>query len=108
MISVFANGALIYDSRLDDLQLLGLEITEVENKAGTASITMPPDHLYYTRVVGMRTIVEVYEDGDLLFRGRALYPTDDFYRRRTITCEGERGFFNDGVHRPYAYNAPPS
>lgn len=108
MISAFADGALIYDSRLDEMPLLGLTVTESENKAGTASLVLPPDHPYYTRFVGMRTIVEVYEDGDLVFRGRALYPTDDFYRRRTITCEGERGFLNDGIHRPYVYHIAPS
>jgi hypothetical protein len=44
----------------------------------------------------------------LLFRGRALYPEDDFYNRRTITCEGERCFFRDGVHRPYVYQDGPA
>jgi hypothetical protein len=52
--------------------------------------------------------VEIYRDGVLQFRGRALYPTDDFYNRRTITCEGERNFLHDGVCRPYIYQDGPA
>jgi phage minor structural protein len=55
----------------------------------------------------MRTVLEIYRRGRLIFRGRALYPSDDFYNRRTIVCEGERGFLRDGVMRPYVYQDSP-
>ena len=48
MIKIYADGALIYDSRLrepgKDYTLLGLKTTIALNKGGTAVIVMPPDH----------------------------------------------------------------
>lgn len=108
MIQVYADGRLIFDSRLDDYTLLGLTVTTGLNKSGTAEIIMPPGHPAYNSFVSYRTVVTIYQDSALLFRGRALYPADDFYKCRTITCEGERGFLRDGIIRPYLYQDSPA
>lgn len=103
MIQVYADGALVYDSRIDELALIELTATMGLNKSGVATITMPREHPAHDAFTSYRTVVEIYQDGVRKFRGRALYPTDDFQLRRTITCEGERGFFRDAVMRPYTY-----
>lgn len=108
MIQVYADDFLAYDSRLEDYALLDLTVTTGLNKGGTASITMPQRHPAYDRFTSYKTVVTIYRDGLLLFRGRALYPTDDFYNRRTITCEGERCFLRDGIIRPYLYQDGPA
>ncbi len=108
MIQVYANGGLIYDSRLDDYALFGLTVTTGINKGGTAEIIMPPNHPGYNSFTSYKTIVEIYQDGVLLFRGRSLYPEDDFYNRRRVICEGERCFLRDGVLRPYQYQDSPA
>lgn len=108
MIQVYADGALIYDSTLEDYELLGLTATVSTEAGGTAEIVMPPGHPAYNTFVSYRTVVEIYRAGDLVFRGRALYPTDDFNNQRTITCEGERCFLRDAVMQPYLYQADPS
>lgn len=108
MIQVYADGGLVYDSRLGTHSLLALSYTAGLNKAGTATLTMPPDHPRYDDFISYKTLVEVYKDQRLEFRGRALYPADDFNNCRTITCEGERGFFHDAVMRPYLYQDGPA
>lgn len=108
MIQIYADDVLAYDNRLEDYTLTGLTVSTGLNKGGTASIVMPQGHPAYNIFTSYRTVVTVYRDGVLLFRGRALYPEDDFYNRRTITCEGERCFFRDGVHRPYVYQDGPA
>ncbi len=107
MIQVYADDRLVYDSRLEDYILLELTVTAGLNKGGTATLVMPQHHPAYNSFTSYRTVVTVYRDGLLLFRGRALYPDDDFYNRRTITCEGERCFLRDGVIRPYIYQDGP-
>lgn len=107
MIRVFADGQLIYDHRLDELALLSLTAEVGLNMGGTAEIVMPPDHPAYNSFVSYRTIVEIYRHNELVFRGRALYPTDDFHNQRTITCEGELCFLRDGVMQPYLYRTSP-
>jgi hypothetical protein len=108
MIEVYADGVPVYSGGLDDYALLGLKVTTGVNKGGTAELTMPPSHPAYDFFINYRTIVEVYRGAELLFRGRALYPSDDFYNRRTVTCEGERCFLRDAVMRPYLYQDSPA
>lgn len=108
MLELYADGKLVYNNRLPDYKLLGLQTTEGLNKSGTASFIMPPGHPAYNDFVSHKTLVTFYEDGALRFRGRSLYPADDFYNRRTITCEGERGFLRDGIARPYLYQDTPA
>lgn len=108
MLRVTADGVTVYDSRLDDYKLLGLTVTTALDKAGTALLIMPPGHPAYNDFISYRTVVEVFKDGARIFRGRALYPSDDFYNRRTIACEGELNFFRDAVARPYNYQDGPA
>lgn len=107
-IQVYADDSLVYDSRLDDYSLLGLTVTNVLNKAGTATIKMSPDHPAYFLFSQYKTIVTVYRDGAIRFRGRALLIQDNFYKQRTVTCEGEMCFLRDSVARPYLYQDSPA
>ena len=111
MIKIYADGALIYDSRLrepgKDYTLLGLRTTTALNKGGTAEIVMPPGHPGYSALISYRTVVEIYRDDVLRFRGRALQYADEWTNQRTWTCEGELCFFQDAVSRPYLYQDTP-
>ena len=107
MIQVYADGGLVYDSRLDGNELEGLTVTSGLNVGGTASLVMPLGHSAYNAFTGHKTVVTIYRDGELRFRGRALYPADTFYGQRTITCEGELCFLRDTINRPYLYEASP-
>lgn len=115
MIQLFVDGKLVYDSRVKATALLGLKAKLGLNKGGAATIVLPPEHPAYNDfndgTLGgfnsYRSVVEIFRDEKLRFRGRILYPTDDFLLTRTITCEGERCFLRDGVHRPEHYIDTP-
>lgn len=109
MIEVYADGNFVYNSasQVNGNELLTLNVHKVLNKSGTAEFKMRPNHAMYNSFVSMKTVVTILRDGELLFRGRALYPTDDFYNCRTITCEGERGFLRDAIMRPYLFTESP-
>ena len=108
MTQVFADGALIYDPWLEGYELLGLTATVSVEKAGTAQVVMPAGHPNHGSFVSFRTVVEIKRNDKTVFRGRALYPADDFHNNRAITCEGERCFLRDGVMQPYLYQAAPA
>lgn len=108
MTQVYASGTLTYDRRLPGYDLLALSYTAGLNKSGTAKITMPPGHPAYNAYQLHKSVVTIYDNGALVFRGKALKPQDDFLNRRTILCEGERSFFCDAVMRPYLYQAEPA
>ena len=108
MIKVYADGKLTYDSRLESHDLAGLKVTTGLNKGGTAEIIMAAGHPAYGAYNSYKTIVEIYRDSRLLFRGRSLYPMDNYYNQRTVYCEGELCFFQDAVSRPYLYQDTPA
>lgn len=108
MTQIYTSGALTYDRRLPGHDLLALSYTAGLNKAGTATITMPPGHPSYEAYIPHKSVVEIYDKDELVFRGRPLKPADDMLNRRTVTCEGERCFFRDAVMRPYLYQTDPA
>jgi phage minor structural protein len=108
VIQVYANDVLTYDSRLDGYELAGLKVTTALNKGGTAEIVMPPRHPAIAAYTEYSTIVQILRDGAILFRGRALYASEDVYRQRTIVCEGELCFLQDAITRPYLYQDSPA
>lgn len=107
MILIYADERLIFSNHLTGSELLDLSITEGLNKSGTASFTMPPEHPAYNEMVAYKTEIKIFEDDVLTFRGRVLHKSDNFYKQRTVVCEGERGFFRDSVCRPYLYQTTP-
>lgn len=108
MIQLYVDDKLVYDSRIKETAILGLKAQLGLNKGGAATIILPATHPAYNDFVSYKSLVTIYRDGVLRFRGRALYPSDDFSLTRTITCEGERCFLRDGIHRPYTYNDTPA
>lgn len=107
-LQLYADGKLAYDSRLEHYKLLSLKTTEGLNKAGTAEFKLPCLHPAYNAFTSLRTVVTLYENNVLQFRGRVLYPSDDWMNCRTIVCEGERGFLQDASIRPYLYQDSPA
>ena len=108
MLKLYVDNKLIYDTRYPNGGVLGLTAQIGLNKGGAATIVIPPSHPNYNIFVNYKSVVTIYRDGVLRFRGRVLYPTDDFNLIRTVTCEGERCFLRDGVHRPYSYQDTPA
>lgn len=107
MIRVYADDLLVYAPELPKYALIDLRATVSATTSGTATIVMPPNHPALEWFTAYKTVVTIYRNNVLLFRGRALYEATDVYNCKTITCEGERGFLNDTVIRPYLYQDSP-
>lgn len=107
-VRVFADGVKVYDSLLEDFDLVGLKATTGVNVGGTAELVLPVAHPAYNAFTSHKTVVEIFRDGARRFRGRALYHADNFVGQRTVTCEGELCFLRDSINRPYNYkNSTP-
>ncbi len=103
MYKVYCDGALLYDPRVEELQLFDKKISLEVNKTGAFDFTIYPSHPLYNRIFRLKSSIEVYHDNYLLFRGRVLDDEIDFYNAKKVICEGDMAFLNDGIIRPYAY-----
>ena len=108
MYQIFADGTLIYDSRYEEYVITKGQISKEVNKSGSFVFTLYQDNPYYDRLEKLKTIITVYRDGFLIFRGRIIDDNDGFYNDKTFTCEGEMSFLLDSIQRPYAFTGTPS
>lgn len=108
MYQIFADDTLIYDSRYEEYVITKGQITKEVNKSGSFVFTVYQDNPYYDQLEKLKTIITVYRNGILLFRGRILDDTDGFYNDKTFTCEGELSFLLDSIQRPYAFTGSPA
>ena len=83
--------------------LVSPTLTTELNTAGSFEFTMPPAHALYDAVKPLASTIVVYEDETLLWYGRPVEIRTDFYKQKTIYCEGALAFFNDSVQRLREY-----
>lgn len=104
MFRVYCDGLTIYNDKLESLKLLNPTVELEENKTGSFTFGLLPDHPHYGLIKKLKSIITVYQDDYLLFRGRVLDDTIGWHNQKTVTCEGELSFLLDSIQRPYDYS----
>ena len=107
MYKIYADDTLIYDSTLEDYKIGKGQITLETNKSGSFVFSVYPDHFYYDSFVRLKTVITVYKSGKIVFRGRILNDVTDYWNNKVITCEGELGFLQDSIIRPFTFTGTP-
>lgn len=108
MYRVYCDGLLLYHSKIDNLQIFSPTLELELNKTGSFHFTVYSDHPYYGLIKKLKSIITVYQDDYLLFRGRVLDEETGFYNEKQIICEGELAFLLDSIQRPYDYTGSVS
>lgn len=103
MYRVYCDGALLYHSRLESLMIFNPSLELELNKTGSFQFTLYPQHPQYGSIQKIKSIVTIYQDDYLLFRGRVLDDETGFHNEKRVICEGELAFLLDSVLRPYEY-----
>lgn len=107
MYKIFADDTLIYDSTDEEYKIRKGLVVHETNKSGSFTFSVYPDHFYYDRFVKLKTIIRVYKSGKINFRGRILNDVSDYWNNKVITCEGELGFLQDSIIRPFNFTGTP-
>lgn len=103
MYKVYCDGVILCDSRVEELALINPVVILQENKAGSFTFVLQPEHPMYDAIKKRKSLIQVYRDDEMLFSGVCVEESKNFYNQKTITCEGELSFFNDSVQRPRRY-----
>ena len=104
MYRVYCDGLTLYNSSLESLKIFSPSVELELNKTGSFLFTLYPDHPQYNAIQKLRSIITVYQDDYLIFRGRVLDDEIGFYNEKRVVCEGELAFLLDSVQRPYDYS----
>jgi hypothetical protein len=81
----------------------GIDLEMQLGAAGSLSFTIPRTHSEFGSFVVLGTTVRVTADSAVIWFGRVLSIKTDFYRNRTIICEGALAYLNDILIRPFRY-----
>ena len=104
MYTVLCDRSLLHDTTSDDSRVFGAVLDLELNTPNFLNFTIYPSHPLYGLIRKFKSVIEVYQDGVLLFRGRVLSDTVTFDKAKSIVCEGDRAFLNDSILRPYNFN----
>ena len=103
MFRVFCDGILLYHSNLESLKIFDPSLELELNKTGSFVFTLYSDHPRFSTVKRLKSIIQVFQDDYLLFRGRVLDEEVGWHNEKTFSCEGELAFLLDSIQRPYDF-----
>lgn len=104
MYRVYCDGLTLYNDRLENLRMISPALELELNKTGSFSFGLYANHPYYGLLHKMKSIITVYQDDYLLFRGRVLDEQIGWHNEKAVSCEGELAFLLDSIQRPYEYD----
>ena len=93
----------LYDVRDDELVVYAPKCKLEANTSGEASFTIYSQHPFYGVLKKLRSIFEIQQDEDVIFRGRMTEDSVDFDNAKAVDLEGVLAFFNDSTVRPFNF-----
>lgn len=100
MYKVYVNDTIcIYDPEelADTSALIDPVLTMQDNAAGSFEFTISPENAGYSAITRLSSVIRVYEDRELLWEGRVISDTVDFWNNRKISAEGCLSWCNDTI-----------
>ena len=103
MFKIKCDDLTLYNPLKKDL-IVGEPTLSLEvNKVGSLSFTIYPTHTYYGSITKMRSVISVYQDNRVLFKGRVYSDNVNFHKIKKVKVEGILAYFNDSIVRPYEF-----
>ena len=81
-------------------------LTLSDNSAGNLTFKINTDQKSYDLVKNLKPVVSVESDEKVLWKGRIVDGSDDWYNMRTVNADGILTYLNDSVLRPFDVDDP--
>lgn len=103
MYKILCDSKPLYIPNSDAYQIISGSLKQEVNTSGTLKFCIPETNPHYGQARLMKSIITLYEDDELLFRGRPYAPSRNLYKDNEIVCEGDLAFLNDTIMPPFNY-----
>ena len=87
----------LHDPLSEDLRIYDDQVETETNAPGSMRFSVPYNHPYLDKIVGLSSDIRVYDGSEEIFRCRPITDGEDLYRSRTFKCEGELAFLYDSI-----------
>lgn len=108
MYKVYCDSFPLYNDQLEGYKIFNPQVELELNKIGHFDFTMHNNHPNFDQVKRLKSIIEVYQDDYLLFRGRVLNDEQGFHNEKSVECESDLAFLVDSIQRPYDFQGTPA
>lgn len=108
MYQVYCDNFLLYNDQYEEYKIHSPKVELELNKIGSFDFTIYNDHPAFDNLKRLKSIIQVFQDDFLLFRGRILNDEQGFYNEKHVECEGELAFLVDTIQRPYDFTGTPA
>lgn len=85
-----------------EYQLIAPKLELEMGKSGSFTFQISPFHPNKDVILPLKSEVSVYDDGELIFRGRPVGNELDFRNLGRVACEGDLAYLIDSIQRPYS------
>ena len=103
MYQIKCDRSILFDPRDDALVVLNPKCKLEVNTCGEASFTILPNHPNIKNLVKLRSVFEITQGTDVIFRGRMTNDTKDFNNRLDVDLEGALAYANDTIIPPFKF-----
>lgn len=103
MYQIKCDDYVLFDHRDESLIVLDPKCKLEVNTVGEASFTVLSDHPYYGTLRKLKSIFEIRQDNDPIFRGRMTADSRNFHNQYFVDLEGVLAFTNDSVVDPFSF-----
>lgn len=94
---------ILYDPRDDELSIIKPKFKLQANTVGSGSFTILKNHPYYANLQKLKSVFELNQDGECVFRGRMTGDSRDLNNRLSVDLEGVLAFTNDSIIPPFKF-----
>ena len=108
MYRVYCDSSLLYNDQLEGYEIFNPKVELELNQIGSFDFTIYNNHPSFDSLKRLKSIIQVYQDDFLLFRGRILNDEQGWYNEKNVSCEGELAFLVDSIQRPYDFTGTPA
>ena len=92
---IFCDSYLLYDSKLNEFQIESPILKQELNTVDKFKFTIYPEHPYYNNILKLSSIIKIFRDADLIFKGRVINTEFGFHNEKNVICEGILAFLLD-------------
>lgn len=103
MYLVYLDEKVIYHPQSKDALILEPKLELADNKAGSFSFKIASTNPFYQELKPMTAKVTVKKENRILFSGRIISITKDFYGMKQVICEGELSYLLDSIQPAKRY-----
>lgn len=106
MYSIYCDGEVLWNPLLVEKAhtVLSPKLNTELNKAATLSFIMPRENEFYSTLKLLTSTITVYDDDEIIFVGRPISITRDWWNNKLVKCEDAVAWLNDYIVEPQTYS----